>query len=330
MLLFIGECTSTVLSQTSIIALDTLRLRGSGGAFFLLSADSTRTLLGSTSGLSLGIVTDAIERLRVSSSGYIGIGTQMPSQLLEIHNGNILISNSNGAAGELQFESKSQNVLSFRVDTLSSPTSYVLPATRPGTEAILASDSSCRLYWKPVSALSNNGNTVHGSHASSASGYWIVPEGVTTVNVMFKGARGGRGGDADGPYNRWYGGAAGTPAFFSFTVSVTSGDTISFVHGANGLDGASLYGGWVGATRNAGPGTAGAQSSLSVGGRLILTTSGGTGGTGACGGCLNNGYHGSPGAAGTLSLEDFANSGILFYSREDVLVLDPASLLIRY
>jgi hypothetical protein len=318
-------------AQTAVMAADTLRFQGRSGSFLSIASDTNSVVVGTKTLRPLVLKVDSLERLHISTAGFVGIGSSSPTQLLEVKNGNLLISNSNGTPGELRVQSTTQKYVALRVDTLSANVTYIFPKTLPSSNgSVLTTDTSGRLSWNSNSGSSSVGNTVHGSFTSNQSGEWVVPSGVSQVNVVFKGTVGGKGGDADGPYNRWYGGAGGAPAFFSFTANVSAGDTIEYVHGANGVDGVSILGGWQGFIRNAGNGTAGGQSSLSVDGSLILTMTGGSGGTGACGGCGNNGYHGNPGAAGTLTLNDFNNSGILFYTKEDVLSINPATVLIRY
>jgi hypothetical protein len=164
----------------------------------------------------------------------------------------------------------------------------------------------------------------------STSGFWVVPPGVHQINIVFKGAQGGGGGNASGPYTTFYGGSGGLAANFTITTAVTSGDTIRFNLGSNGLDGASDIGNWIGYYRHGGNGTSGGNSSLIIAGNLIFSMSGGSNGTGACGGCQNGGINGSPGQNGQVTLHNFNDNGVLVYSKDDIFGIPPSSILIRF
>ena len=186
------------------------------------------------------------------------------------------------------------------------------------------------LYSEISGSTSRNINTFHGNYSSYNSGYWVVPNGINEINILFNGCQGGRGGNASGPYRVQTGGLRGNSAFFSITVKVMSGDLINFEIGSNGIDGYDTYGNWTGLTTYGGNGTNGSSSILTINGRIIFTLTGGTGGTGArgCGnGCELDGQNGT---SGNLVLNDFNNSGILNYNNVNILNIPASQIVIRY
>ncbi len=127
---------------------------GGGGSGWTLTGNSLAgtEVLGSTNAQPLVIETNGSERLRVLSGGNIGIGTSSPGQLLEVKNGNLLLSNS-GTARALQFQGTGSGVSTFSAGAQGSTTiNYTLPTSQGASNSVLANDGSGNLSWTPSSS----------------------------------------------------------------------------------------------------------------------------------------------------------------------------------
>ncbi|HET9135566.1 MAG TPA: hypothetical protein VFO76_02925 [Candidatus Kapabacteria bacterium] len=79
----------------------------------------------------------------------IGINTTTPGAHLDV-NGNILLSNLTGPAGELRFQVPGPNtfITSFKAGAQTADLNYTLPPSIPIAEAILATDPAGNLSWR--------------------------------------------------------------------------------------------------------------------------------------------------------------------------------------
>jgi hypothetical protein len=126
--------------------------------------DPSTNFLGTTDGQGLSIRTNSTEAIRVNTSQQVGIGTSTPSQLLEVEDGNILISTSaSGTVGDLRWEesgSNGNNYVAFRADTLLNANyTYTLPDTVGPAGYVLSIASTpaptattAQMQWVPVVA----------------------------------------------------------------------------------------------------------------------------------------------------------------------------------
>ncbi len=142
--------------------------------------------------------------------------------------------------------------------------------------------------------------TLQTAHITNvtATGTFVVPTGVTYVNVLcLGGGGGGSGGQTGGGFDGGGGGGAVTPVFA--TLAVTPGETLTVNVGAGGLAGGI----------NADGGAGGTSSVLRSTARLVFC-SGGAAGTLAAGGAAaafgafgnQVGRAGSPGTGGAAGL----------------------------
>jgi hypothetical protein len=99
--------------------------------------------LGTLSNHPVPVVTNAVERMRVTETGLVGIGTSTPATLLEVHNGSVTIGTSGaGTAGSVRWEEDAANgneyVALLSPSSLTSSTTYTLPnATGTAGQALL-------------------------------------------------------------------------------------------------------------------------------------------------------------------------------------------------
>ncbi|MCX7696816.1 MAG: hypothetical protein N2Z72_03865 [Bacteroidales bacterium] len=110
--------------------------------------------LGTTDPNDFSIRTNNIERMRLTSAGHVGINTSTPIERLQIHNGNLYLSNNNNTPGQiiLAVPSSSGNyVTSITAGMQSNNIQYVLPGSLTPTiqpmHSLLQSDLSGNLSW---------------------------------------------------------------------------------------------------------------------------------------------------------------------------------------
>ena len=191
-----------------------------------------------------------------------------------------------------------------------------------------------------ASSYSNISQSVHGSQQYAGNGnfQFVVPQGISQIELSFSGASGGNGGAAY--YVDYYtnqpqlfagGGSGGGYGFYRAFIPVDPGDVLEFVIGENGLNAESCYsGGWGASGCQAASGTNGANSTMSLNGSTFLIIGGGAGGSGGrwvnCNGCN---YGGASGAQGTVDYSFQVNSGA-FISNNNIWNIGAQSILIRY
>jgi hypothetical protein len=87
------------------------------------------------------------ERMRISATGQVGIGTASPGQLLEVKGGNVLLSNS-GTTGQLQIQGTSSGVTTFTSGAQGATNiNYTLPTAQGTAGTVLQNDGSGALSW---------------------------------------------------------------------------------------------------------------------------------------------------------------------------------------
>jgi len=137
----------------------------SGFAWLLTGNSITGTeFLGTTNAQPLVIRTDNTERMRITAAGNVGIGTANPTERLQVSDGNIAITNTDGTARELRLYEPSgsgTNYTAFRAQAQASDITYTLPASLTPTSTvaagILQTDASGNLSWLTPSALVSGG-----------------------------------------------------------------------------------------------------------------------------------------------------------------------------
>jgi hypothetical protein len=101
-------------------------------------------VLGSLNNFPLIMVTDSVERMRITTTGNIGIGNALPTQKLQV-SGNILID----SARQLQFQNPAATgVTTFQAGAQVGDINYTLPLASPaGNGYILSSTSGGTMSW---------------------------------------------------------------------------------------------------------------------------------------------------------------------------------------
>jgi hypothetical protein len=134
---------------------------------------SATSFIGSTNNQPFILRTNNVERMRISSTGAIGIGTDAPAQRLEVL-GNILIRQSGSNTGELRLQSpNSSTYTAFRAGAQNMNITYTLPPNRGISGEVLTSDGNGGLSWTTISLA----NTI-------LSGDIIGPISATTVSSL--------------------------------------------------------------------------------------------------------------------------------------------------
>jgi hypothetical protein len=132
------------------------------GLFWSLTGNSiTGTeFLGTTNPQPLVIRTNNTERMRITETGNVGIGTANPTERLQVSDGNIAITNTDNTARQLRLYEPSgagANFTAFQAQAQGSDIIYTLPASLTPTSTvgagILQTDASGNLSWLTPSAL---------------------------------------------------------------------------------------------------------------------------------------------------------------------------------
>lgn len=93
--------------------------------------------LGTLDNQDFTIRTNNIERMRILSNGFVGIGTTIPQQRLQVNNGNFFISNDNNQAGKILLQSRSGSggfYTSFQASDQNEDIEYFLPSELKPTQ----------------------------------------------------------------------------------------------------------------------------------------------------------------------------------------------------
>ena len=113
------------------------------------STDPTTNFIGTTNNVDLVFRTNNVERMRLTSSGSLGLGVSAPTQKLEVRDGNILLSNT-GTAGELRLAEPSAGgtqYTAFRSGSQGANITYTLPTTQGPAGTVLTNNGSGTLSW---------------------------------------------------------------------------------------------------------------------------------------------------------------------------------------
>ncbi len=109
--------------------------------------------LGTTDAQPLRLATNGTERLRINTSGNIGVGTEDPSSKFDIRNGDITLSNS-GTAGAIKLQGSSTGKTSIKAGTQgATDIPWVLPPTQGGASTLLTNDGAGNLSWGNLNSL---------------------------------------------------------------------------------------------------------------------------------------------------------------------------------
>jgi hypothetical protein len=205
-----------------------------GSAWALTGNSGTNpavNFLGTTDNQPLVIRTNNTERMRVTETGNVGIGTAAPTERLQVSDGNIAITNTDNTARQLRLYEPSgsgANFTAFRAQAQTSDITYTLPASAPATSAAwLQSDNTGAMGWRPVfygtvfvdppNIAANSSGTVAVNITGVQTGdlVFLTPPSGMETDLIFQGAdvtaggtvtiqiRNVSGGDVDGASLEW-------------------------------------------------------------------------------------------------------------------------------
>lgn len=148
-----------VLTATSVtgtgpyaVALGWSAPSSGGGSGWGLSGNAAASgnFLGTTNAQDLLLKTNSTERLRILSTGKVGIGATSPSELLEVRDGNLRLSNS-GTPAQLQLQGSGTGVTTFQAGAQGSTSiAYTLPTSQGVSGSTLQNNGSGTLSWSRV------------------------------------------------------------------------------------------------------------------------------------------------------------------------------------
>ncbi len=117
--------------------------------------------LGTTDAQPLRFLSNNTERLRITSSGLLGIGTTNPTQRVHISGGNVYLDSvSSGAAAELRFANPLGTFYtSIKSGSQSANISYTWPTAAPTAGQVLSSDAASNLSWLSLASVASGTTT---------------------------------------------------------------------------------------------------------------------------------------------------------------------------
>ncbi len=167
-----GIAISSNGSALTITNIDTLQWKLLGNT----TINPATQFLGTTDLNPIPFRTNNIEHMRLDASGKLGIGTTVPSQLLEVRNGNILISNS-GTAGSLQIAAPGNSLsTAFTTSSQTADITYKLPPSIGTANQALA-----------IASVSGTTATLGWVNAASATAWNLIGNSSTTAGTNFLG-----------------------------------------------------------------------------------------------------------------------------------------------
>jgi hypothetical protein len=128
--------------------------------------------IGTTDNIDFVTKTNSTEKLRVTSSGNLGIGTASPGQKLETMNGNLLINNNNNTSGEIQIAEPStsgSNYTAFKTQAQAANITYTLPAADGTNGQALLTNGSGSLSWSNSGILKGRVYQEYTSYTSTTT-----------------------------------------------------------------------------------------------------------------------------------------------------------------
>ena len=138
--------------------------------------------------------------------GNVGIGLVNPTQKLQVHNGDVLLSNNSGNADTLSFQGTSTGITGFRAGAQGAANIlYTLPVTAPTTDrSVLQSTAAGTMSWATppgivqtasASALSPTGSSTTEKMMGMGSSFTYTPTVSPNVLIMMTGTLTNNTGD---------------------------------------------------------------------------------------------------------------------------------------
>ncbi len=173
-LLHISSGSLSWINRDTMISLSAWSLRGNA------ATNPSTMFLGTTDAQPLRILTNNTERIRILSTGNIGIGTSSPSQRLHLSGGNLYIDSvASGIAAELRLANPLGTFYSaLKSGAQTSNIVYTLPLNAPLNGQVLSSDASSNLSWVSLATVANGTVTNSTLHWNGTS--WVENTDVKT------------------------------------------------------------------------------------------------------------------------------------------------------
>ena len=189
---------------------------------------------------TVAITTNGSERLRVNSTGDVGIGTNSPGSALDVK-------------GTVRLSGATSGYVGLAPAAAAGSTTYTLPSADGTSGQMLSTNGSGVLSWA-TAAVGANGNVSIGFVGSAVNSTgsslvwnstgsltWTVPTGVTKCKVTVLGGGGGGGGTSNATPIGAGGGAGGCA--IKWVTGLTPGGTVAVTVGAAGTTGSNAAGG---------------------------------------------------------------------------------------
>jgi len=124
------------------------------------------------------------ETMRLTGSGDLGIGITNPSQLLQVNNGNIFLSNA-GSAGQIQLQGTGTGISTFQAGAQGATNiNYTLPISAPSIGGqVLSATMTGTMSWASVGSVTSVGLSLPGS-LFSVSGSPVTLSGTLTGTLL--------------------------------------------------------------------------------------------------------------------------------------------------
>ena len=116
---------------------------------------SSENFIGTGDNKDFVLGTNQYERMRITNAGNVGLNNNAPGELLDVKNGNIVLSNSNNTSGSVKFQEPSasgNNFTALKAQAQSANVTYTLPAADGSNGYVLSTNGSGALSWQPSAA----------------------------------------------------------------------------------------------------------------------------------------------------------------------------------
>ncbi|MFH1050266.1 MAG: hypothetical protein V1779_04965 [bacterium] len=180
-----GASTNQVLTWNGTVWTPLDATNSAWGKTGNAGTSTSTNFIGTTDAVGLVFKTSNTERMRISSSGSIGIGTTTPTQTLQV-NGNVLIS---GTGNKMMIaDSSGSYSSSFKSRTQTANINYNLPASQGNASSYLVNDGNGNLTWtEQISSRFTNAGVPQNDTAKVADATMNIDVQNTSINLYSDG-----------------------------------------------------------------------------------------------------------------------------------------------